>query len=147
MRAVRRSTKWKVGFQINEPKANTQMRSGRGARARMACTCAARSASVMKRTFGPSRARTAACSVPSRMLSRVTRRLAMEANGTVSEMSTFFSGFTRERVEISGVGLNVVSGGKGDALVLLHGYPQTHVLWHKVAPRLAERFKDRKSVV
>jgi haloacetate dehalogenase len=56
-------------------------------------------------------------------------------------MSTFFAGFTRERVDISGVGLNVVSGGKGDALVLLHGYPQTHVLWHKVAPRLAERFK------
>ena len=56
-------------------------------------------------------------------------------------MGPFFPGFTRERIEIGGVGLNVVSGGKGDALLLLHGYPQTHVLWHKVAPRLAERFR------
>ncbi|MGD0119098.1 MAG: alpha/beta hydrolase, partial [Candidatus Binatus sp.] len=33
-----------------------------------------------------------------------------------------------------------VQGGSGPPLLLLHGYPQTHVIWHKVAPRLAERF-------
>jgi haloacetate dehalogenase len=33
-----------------------------------------------------------------------------------------------------------VTGGKGAPLLLLHGYPQTHVIWHKVAPVLAERF-------
>ncbi len=32
------------------------------------------------------------------------------------------------------------TGGSGPALLLLHGYPQTHVLWRKVAPRLASRF-------
>ena len=32
MRAVRRSTKWNAGFQISEPKANTQTRPGAGAR-------------------------------------------------------------------------------------------------------------------
>ncbi len=32
------------------------------------------------------------------------------------------------------------TGGAGPALLLLHGYPQTHVLWRKVAPRLASRF-------
>ena len=31
-------------------------------------------------------------------------------------------------------------GGSGPPVLLLHGYPQTHVMWHKVAPVLAERF-------
>ena len=31
-------------------------------------------------------------------------------------------------------------GGSGPPLLLLHGYPQTHVEWHKIAPRLAQRF-------
>lgn len=56
-------------------------------------------------------------------------------------MSGFFPGFKRERVRVNGIDLNVASGGKGDALLLLHGYPQTHVLWHKVAPRLAGHFR------
>jgi haloacetate dehalogenase len=58
-------------------------------------------------------------------------------------MSAFFPGFERQRVEVNGIGLNVVSGGKRDAdtLLLLHGYPQMHVLWHRVAPLLAGRFR------
>mgnify|MGYP001800353231 CR=1 FL=1 len=31
-------------------------------------------------------------------------------------------------------------GGEGPPLLLLHGYPQTHTMWHRVAPRLAQRF-------
>ena len=31
-------------------------------------------------------------------------------------------------------------GGKGSPLLLLHGYPQTHLMWHKTAPKLAENF-------
>ncbi|NJO67520.1 MAG: alpha/beta hydrolase [Rhodospirillales bacterium] len=31
-------------------------------------------------------------------------------------------------------------GGSGPPLLMLHGYPQTHVIWHKIADRLAERF-------
>jgi haloacetate dehalogenase len=31
-------------------------------------------------------------------------------------------------------------GGRGDPLLLLHGHPQTHVMWHRVAPTLAEKF-------
>ena len=31
-------------------------------------------------------------------------------------------------------------GGAGPPLLLLHGYPQTHVMWHQVAPALAESF-------
>jgi haloacetate dehalogenase len=32
-------------------------------------------------------------------------------------------------------------GGSGPPLLLLHGYPQTHLMWHAVAPRLAEHFR------
>jgi haloacetate dehalogenase len=49
-------------------------------------------------------------------------------------------GFVTERVETGDVAINVARGGKGPPLLLLHGYPQTHVMWHRVAPALAERF-------
>ena len=32
------------------------------------------------------------------------------------------------------------SHGNGPALLLLHGYPQTHLMWHKTAPSLSEHF-------
>lgn len=51
-----------------------------------------------------------------------------------------FKGFERKRISTSGAEIALVQGGNGPALLLLHGYPQTHVIWHKVAPRLAERF-------
>ena len=40
----------------------------------------------------------------------------------------------------AGVALHGRVGGKGPALLLLHGHPQTHVIWHRVAPMLAQRF-------
>ena len=43
-------------------------------------------------------------------------------------------------IEANGVSINVCRGGAGPPVLLLHGYPQTHVMWHRVAPRLAERF-------
>ncbi len=51
-----------------------------------------------------------------------------------------FEGFNRVRIDTGEVAINAVVGGHGHPLLLLHGYPQTHVMWHKVAPRLAERF-------
>ena len=53
-----------------------------------------------------------------------------------------FPGFRTERVAAPGVDIHAVIGPRRDApaLLLLHGYPQTHAMWHKVAPRLAERF-------
>ena len=53
---------------------------------------------------------------------------------------TFFPGFSQRRIQTSGAVINTVSGGSGPPVLLLHGYPQTHVMWHKVAPLLAERF-------
>ena len=51
-----------------------------------------------------------------------------------------FEEFSRSQIETSGTTINLVRGGEGPAVLLLHGYPQTHVMWHKIAPRLAERF-------
>ena len=43
-------------------------------------------------------------------------------------------------METSGAEINLKHGGTGPPLLLLHGYPQTHVIWHQVAPRLAHKF-------
>lgn len=51
-----------------------------------------------------------------------------------------FPEFEKRRISTSGTEINLVIGGEGPALLLLHGYPQTHVIWHKVAPVLAKRF-------
>jgi haloacetate dehalogenase len=48
------------------------------------------------------------------------------------------TGFSSHRIEANGVEINVVRGGEGPPVLLLHGYPQTHVMWHRVAPRLAQ---------
>ena len=49
-------------------------------------------------------------------------------------------GFDSERIETSDVAINVCKGGDGPPLLLLHGYPQTHSMWHRVAPALAGSF-------
>ncbi len=53
---------------------------------------------------------------------------------------TLLSGFTERRFEAEGVEINAAIAGSGPPLLLLHGYPQTHAMWHRIAPRLAERF-------
>jgi haloacetate dehalogenase len=55
-------------------------------------------------------------------------------------MTDFFPGFERRRIETSGAAINLVIGGGGPPLLLLHGYPQTHLMWRKLAPRLAGEF-------
>jgi haloacetate dehalogenase len=55
-------------------------------------------------------------------------------------MPDFFPGFAQRRIETAGASINLVTGGSGPPLLLLHGYPQTHVMWRKVAPRLAQDF-------
>jgi haloacetate dehalogenase len=55
-------------------------------------------------------------------------------------MADFFPGFAQRRIATSGAEINLVTGGGGPPLLLLHGYPQTHVLWRKIAPRLAQEF-------
>lgn len=56
---------------------------------------------------------------------------------------TWFDGFEAQRCVVNGTALFVRTGGRADAtaLVLLHGFPQTHVLWHRAARRLAPHFR------
>src|SRR4051794_1409844 len=47
-------------------------------------------------------------------------------------------GFSQQRVDVAGgVALNVATGGSGSPVVLLHGFPQTHLMWRHVAVDLA----------
>ena len=57
-----------------------------------------------------------------------------------SQSSAFFPGFARQKIQTSGATINTVRGGNGPPLLLIHGYPQTHVEWHKLASRLAQKF-------
>ncbi|TRU45432.1 MAG: alpha/beta hydrolase [Microcystis aeruginosa Ma_QC_Ch_20071001_S25] len=48
--------------------------------------------------------------------------------------------FRKFQLEVNGITINGIKGGRGFPLLLLHGYPQTHQMWHKIAPRLAANF-------
>ncbi|QLE58489.1 alpha/beta fold hydrolase [Nostoc sp. TCL26-01] len=51
-----------------------------------------------------------------------------------------FPNFEQIIIDTNKVQINVIKGGDGLPLLLLHGYPQTHVMWHKIAPLLARDF-------
>jgi len=52
----------------------------------------------------------------------------------------FFPGFEAFRLDTGEAVINGVIGGKGPPLLLLHGWPQTHVEWHRVTPMLTKHF-------
>jgi haloacetate dehalogenase len=56
------------------------------------------------------------------------------------QQAGLFPGFRAFDLDAGGVAVHGVMGGSGPPLLLLHGYPQTHAIWHQVAPRLAARF-------
>ena len=58
----------------------------------------------------------------------------------MSKKSIFAEGFEATRIKTPGAEINLVHGGAGKPLILMHGYPQTHMMWHRVAPRLAEEY-------
>jgi haloacetate dehalogenase len=51
-----------------------------------------------------------------------------------------FPGFTTHRIQTAETEIRSVVGGNGPPLLLLHGYPQTHAMWHRVAPALARAY-------
>lgn len=51
-----------------------------------------------------------------------------------------FDNFSTDTVLREGLALRTWRGGQGPGLLLLHGHPQTHVMWHRVADVLATRF-------
>lgn len=48
-----------------------------------------------------------------------------------------FDGFSRWQVQLNDLSFKVIKGGEGSPVVLLHGYPQSHVIWRHLAPLLA----------
>ena len=50
------------------------------------------------------------------------------------------AGFRTRRMQTSGATIHVRTAGSGPPLLLLHGFPQTNAIWHKIAPSLAQRF-------
>lgn len=54
-------------------------------------------------------------------------------------MGALFPGFAAHRIRTEDAEINLVVGGSGPPVLLLHGYPQTHAMWHRVAPGLAQR--------
>jgi len=51
-----------------------------------------------------------------------------------------FKNFKKKKVRTKNAIINLVTGGKGPAVLMLHGYPETHAMWHKVAPQLARDY-------
>lgn len=51
-----------------------------------------------------------------------------------------FPGFKTQYIKTSGATICVLTKGKGQPLLLMHGDPETHVTWHKIAPQLAEEY-------
>jgi len=55
-------------------------------------------------------------------------------------LSALFPGFSRKTIRTTGARIALEHGGSGEPVLLLHGYPETHAMWHKVAPPLARDY-------
>jgi haloacetate dehalogenase len=57
------------------------------------------------------------------------------------DLADLYPGFDSHWIDTSVGRIFARAGGEGAPLLLLHGYPQTNVMWHRVAPMLAQRFR------
>lgn len=51
-----------------------------------------------------------------------------------------FPNFTPQTLTANGVKIHTLTGGSGPPILLLHGYPQSHLIWHRIAPELAKTY-------
>ncbi len=58
----------------------------------------------------------------------------------MASIHELMDGFTTEEIQTAETSIFVRSDGSGPPLLLLHGFPQTHLMWRKVAPLLARHF-------
>jgi haloacetate dehalogenase len=58
----------------------------------------------------------------------------------MGDLADLFPGFSSHHIPTPNGHVFARAGGKGEPLILAHGYPQTHAMWHKIAPELAKRF-------
>src|SRR4051812_6939411 len=59
----------------------------------------------------------------------------------MSDLADLFPGFASRWIDTAAGRIFARTGGEGPALLLLHGHPQTNVMWHRVAPALARHFR------
>src|SRR5512147_1057963 len=60
---------------------------------------------------------------------------------TRTKMNSLYPNVPLERRTVDGVEIAFRQMGAGAPLLLVHGFPQTHAIWHRVAPRLAARYR------
>lgn len=60
--------------------------------------------------------------------------------GASAPIVDFFPGFQTREINCSRASIHLVMGGDGPPLLLLHGYPQSHIIWRKIAPQIAKHF-------
>ena len=65
----------------------------------------------------------------------------MMLESQMSDLADLYPGFESHWIDTSAGKLFARSGGSGPPLLMLHGYPQSNVIWHKVAPALAKHFR------
>lgn len=73
-------------------------------------------------------------------LDKIVSTGALTHDPRMTDLPDLFLGFDRLDIEGEGATIHVRKGGAGPPLLLVHGYPQTHVMWHRVAHGLADRF-------
>jgi haloacetate dehalogenase len=56
------------------------------------------------------------------------------------ELADLFPGYINQSIDTGSGRIFARIGGNGPPLLLLHGFSETHVMWHRVAPRLADKF-------
>jgi len=71
-------------------------------------------------------------------LTPTLERAVMAQEGAAPNTLKYFPGFKSFKVKTSGSEINGVIGGSGPPILLLHGAPQSHITWRKVAPTLAK---------
>ena len=71
---------------------------------------------------------------------RMGNCLTLDRANQSSSASDFLPGFEQRKRQTSGAMINFAIHGTGPAVLLLHGYPQTHIIWRKVAVQLAQNF-------
>src|SRR5499427_1087300 len=64
----------------------------------------------------------------------------LRTSASMADLADLYPGFASHWINTAAGRVFARSGGEGPPLLLLHGYPQTNVMWHRVAPALAAHF-------
>ena len=58
-----------------------------------------------------------------------------------------FEDFKAFDLNVGEASIHGLIGGSGPPLLLLHGYPQTHIMWHKIAVKLGKNFMKNAKII